>query len=488
MSRMRAVAGSRRWVRPAVIVVGALVVFLFHFRPWEGGLLEEWAIADDWQRDGGWGVFAGYLQWTLSRPLHLFPTLIGLAVGGGAPSAIFGVIAVVAVGQYLAVIWAVRPLSRSFWVSTSVAFAIALHPLWPGGFLQRFLPAQVAMLALLLALGFAVRYLRSGRARWAIALGLTLLAGLGFYPGPAVVAPIAAAAVALTVQASLRRRIVVVATATAASAVMTLYSLAVVRLVSSDGAGSYELNNIEQAAVTSIGDLIRYIGFTIVGQGLLLIAGVLAVATLGALLALTGAIPDRIGWLIAACAVVSPMTAVVFFGSAAWLQDIDRLGYTTSMMLAVSLLLWPIAGGDRRPPLEHVLASVLVAVSLLGAWTGVRHWQQYVGIQHELFAALTPVVEATDGDEAVVVVDRSGNLGQLYTFPLQYLDPAARVATGDPTHVWLCFDEASSQPLPAGGTVCAPSDLEKLQLVTTAPIGSGEVDLYTGQWSPPDGQ
>lgn len=475
-------------MRPAVVVLGALIVFAFHFRPWEGGLLEEWAIADDWQRDGGWGVFAGYLQWTLSRPLHLFPTLIGLALGGGAPAAIFGVISVVAVGQFLAVIWALRPLSRSFWVSTAVALAVALHPLWPGGFLQRFLPAQVAVLALLLAVGFAVRYLLSGRTRWAIALGATLLAGLGFYPGPAVVAPIAALAVALTVSASLRRRIVVVATAVAASALMTLYSLAIVRIVSPTGAGSYELNNIEQAGVTSVGDLVRYIGFTLVGQGLLVIFGVLAVVGLGALLALTHATSDRVGWLIAGCAIVSPMTAVVFFGSAAWLQDIDRLGYTTSMMLSVALMLWPIARGGRRPILEHVVAGVLVVASLVGAWSGVRHWQQYVTIQHELFAALAPVMEDVEGDDAVVVVDRSGTLGQLYTFPIQYLDPAARVATGDATHVWLCFEEASSQPLPAGGTACDPSDLEKLRLVTTAPIGSGEVDLYTGQWSPPDGQ
>lgn len=486
MTEVRFTAGLRRWLVPMVVTVGAIVVFAFHFRPWEGGLLEEWAIADDWQRDGGWGVFAGYFQWTLSRPLHLFPTLIGLAVGGGAPSAIFGVIAVVAVGQYATVIWALRPLSRSVWVTIAIAFTIAMHPLWPGGFLQRFLPAQVAVLALFLALGFAVRYLVSGHTRWAVALGVTLLAGLGFYPGPAVVAPIAAAAVALTVQATLRRRVVVVATATAASAVMTIYSLVIVRLVSPDGGGSYELNNIEQAAVASIGDLVRYIGFTIVGQGLILVAGVLLVVILGAVLALTGAIPDRIGWLIAGCALVSPLTAVVFFGSAAWLQDIDRLGYTTSMMLSVALLLWPIAGGRQRLTLEHALAGALVALALVGAWAGVRHWQPYVQIQHELFAALAPVVETTGGDDAVVVVDRSGTLGQLYTFPLQYLDPAARVASGDPTHVWLCFDEA--QPLPAGGEVCASSDLKKLRLVTTVPIGSGEVDLYTGPWSPPDGQ
>lgn len=472
----------RRWLPPLILVIGSLVVFAAHFRPWEGGLLEEWALARDWQLNGGWNVLFAYVEWTISRPLHLLPTMLGLALAGGSPTGIFAIMGLVAVLQFLGVMWALRPVSRSFWVNAAVGLFLALHPLWPAGFLQRFLPAQTAALALVIALGFAIRWLRQGRARWLIGTGVTLIIGFAVYPGPAAVAPLATLVAALVIPSSWRRRIVVVVVATASTGLTMLYSIVIVRLVIPAGTNSYELANIEAAAVTSVRELITYVAGTFINSGALLVLGILAVMVLGAVLSLTRVIPNSAGWLMAGVAIASPICAVVFFGSIAWLQDIDRIGYTTSLALAVALMIWPVTAGGRPIKLEAVIASGLVLVSVAGALIGISRWQPYIQTQHQLLAALaSPVKEAT-GDESVVVVDHSGTFGYLYTFPLQYLQGASIVSIEDPTKVWLCFPESSQYPLPSGGITCDPSsqglDLKPAGSLT---LSGGDVDFYIGE-------
>jgi hypothetical protein len=463
-------------------VIGALLAFAAHFRPWEGGLLEEWALARDWQQNGGWQVLNAYVEWTISRPLHLLPTMLGLAIAGGSPAGIFAIMGLVAAAQFLAVMWALRPISRSFWVNAVVALFIALHPLWPGGFLQRFLPAQAAALAIMIAIGLAVRWLQQRRVRWLLWTCVALILGFAFYQGPAVVAPLMALTVALAVPANWRRRIAIVVAATASTAFMTLYSIVIVRLVIPAGTNSYELANMDVAAVKSARDLVRYIAGTFINNGSLLVLGILAMVALGAVLSLTHVIPNWAGWLMAGVAIMSPVCAVVFFGSTAWLQDIDRIGYTTSLALAVALMVWPMTGLGRQTRFETVLMSGIALVAVVGCLFGIVHWQPYVQVQHRLLGALSTVVEKAKGDEAVVVVDHSGTFGYLYTFPLQYLQGASIVANEDPTKVWLCFPESSPYPLPSGGVTCDPTSTGlHLRPSGSMALGGGSVDFYIGK-------
>lgn len=458
------------------------MVFAVHFRPWEGGLLEEWALARDWQLNGGWRVLYAYVEWTISRPLHLIPTMLGLAISGGSPAGIFLIMGVVAVAQFLGVLWALRTISRSFWVSAAVALFVALHPLWPAGLLQRFLPAQTAALALIIALGLVIRWLQTGRVRWLIGTVVTLILGFAVYPGPAVVAPLLALAVALAVRSTWKRRIVIVAAATAATGLMTLYSIVIVRLVTPAGHNSYELSNIESSAVKGLHDLFRYIVGTFVNYGIPLLLGILAVIVLAAVLSLTGAIPNHAGWLMAGVAILSPACAVVFFGSTAWLQDIDRIGYTTSLGLAVALVIWPLTATGDPKRLEVAFLSGMAVLAILGCLIGIRHWQPFVQTQHRLLTALQPVVTEATGDESVVVVDRSGTFGNLYSFPLQYLQGAAVVADHDLSKVWLCFPEAGSFPVPSGGVTCDPTESGlNLRPAGTLAIDGGQVDFYIGK-------
>lgn len=471
----------RAWLRPAAVVTGALLAFAAHFRPWEGGLLEEWALARDWQFSGGWRVMYAYIEWTIGRPLHLIPTMLGLAIAGGSPAGIFLIMGVVAAAQFLAIIWALRPISRSFWVSAAVGLFIALHPLWPAGLLQRFLPAQTAALALFVAVGFVIRWLQQGRARWLIGTCVTLIVGFAVYPGPAVVAPLMALAVALAVRASWKRRIAVVVAATGSTALAMFYSIVIVRLVTPAGTNSYELSNIESSAVKGAHDLLRYIVGTFVNYGVPLILGILAVVVLAAVLSLRGAIPNNAGWLMAGVAIVSPACAVVFFGSTAWLQDIDRIGYTTSLALAVALVIWPITAQGAPRKLDATFASAMTVLAVTGCLIGIAHWQPFVQAQHRLLSALAPVLTEAKGDQSVVVVDRSGTLGYLYTFPLQYLQGAAVVADHDRSKVWLCFPVAGQYPVPSGGITCDPTATGlDLRPAGSLALAEGDVDFYIG--------
>lgn len=469
---------ARGWMIPAALVVATLVVFAAHFRPWEVGFLEEWPLAADWN-GGGWAFAPSYFEWTLSRPLHLLPSLLGLAITGGAPGGIFLILGLAAAAQVPVVVWALRPIARSFWVSLAVAGFLGLHPLWPGGFLQRFLPAQMAVLALAISLGLLIRWLQSGRLRWILWGCAVLLIGFLIYPGPAVVAPLMALAVALVVDATWKRRIWAVVAVTATSAFMTLYSLVISRLISPTGT-SYEMGNIEVAGVRSARELVTYVQSTLFAQGELVLIAIVCVAILGAVLALTGAVPHPAGWMITGVALVSPVTTIVYFGHTGWLSDINRLGYVISLGLFVALVVWPLTGTGRRVRLEAVLAGLLILVSLIGGARGIRHWQPFIETQHRLLNALAPAVAEAERDDVVVVIDRSGTLGFESSFPLQYLASASRVWNDDDTLVWLCFEEPS--PVPGGGRLCDPEDTgTDLSLVTTLPQGTGSIDIYIGR-------
>ena len=466
------------------LVAGSIIAFVAHFRPWEVAFLEEWPIAEYWM-DRGPIVFAShYFGWSLGRPLHLVPTGLGLAVTGGAPGGIFLILGVVAAAQFVLTVWALKPVSRSLWLGAAVALVIALHPIWPGGYLQRFLPAQTAAVLVIVAVGFLIRWLQQGRRRWLLAAGAALLVGLSVYPGSAVAGPVLFAVVALVVRAPARRRVAGIVLASATSALMTVYSLLITRLIAPRG-GTYETGNFTEATTAGPRQALVLIGGTLVDRGLMILLGIAALAALGAMLALTGAISHGAGWLMTGAAIVSPLCAVVFFGNVSWLQDPDRLGYATSLGLMAALLIPPIASLGRRQRLEVALAIVLAVVGLLGAARGIHQWQPYVQLQHRLLAELKPVVLQADGDQIVVVVDHSGTYGSEYTLPQHYINSASHVMNEDKTEVWLC-SLASDPPLD-GAAVCNPKDTGVgLQLISSFGVPQGTVDLYVGQREPRD--
>lgn len=468
----------RRLVRPAVLVAGALIAFLTHFRPWEVAFLEEWPLAGLWMDRGGFAFIANFAEWSISRPLHLLPTVLGLAVAGGAPLGIWIVLGAVAAAQFLVVVWALRPLSRSFWVSTAVALFVALHPLWPGGYLQRFLPAQTAALAMFLAAGFVIRYLTQGRVRWVVWAGVAVIAGVCVYPGIAAAAPMIALVLALSVKASWRRRAIAVVGVTLGSGLVILYSLVIARLFVPSGS-SYEASNFSPATIGGPREFLTTMGSVFLDRGLFVLAGILGIAILGAVLALSGAIPHWAGWLLSGAALVSPLCAIVFYANAGWLHDIERVSYATSLGLGAALFVWAVTSTGRRVKLELIVAVALVLVSLVGAVRGINRWQPYIALQHQILAELAPAVHKADGDEVVLVVDHSGVFGSEYTLPQPYLSAASRIMNDDSTVVWLCYLE--QDPPLAGAQVCDDEQIgDQMTEFSSFDLPSGRVDIYVG--------
>ncbi|MGJ0387701.1 hypothetical protein [Microbacterium sp. CGR1] len=469
---------ARRWVHPAILIVGALIVFAAHFRPWEVAFLEEWPLADLWMDQGGFAFAANFFEWSISRPLHLVPTALGLALTGGAPLGIWIVLGAVAAGQFLVVMWALRPVSRSSWINGAIALFIALHPLWPGGFLQRFLPAQTAALALFVAAGLVIRYVMQGRIRWIIWAGASVVIGLCVYPGIAVAAPMMALVIAVTLRASWRRRVITVVGITIASGLVILYSLVIAKLFVPSGA-SYEASNFSPATVGGPREFLTTVGSVLLDRGLFVLAGIFAIVLLGAILALSGAVPHWAGWLISGSALVSPLCALVFYANAGWLQDIERVAYATSLGLAAALFVWAMARTGKRVRLEVVIAVGLVLVSLLGAARGINRWQPYIALQHQIFAELAPAVHEAEGDEVVLVIDHSGVYGSEYTLPQPYLSAGSQVMNNDPTVVWLCYLE--EDPPLAGAQVCDDEQIgDDMRHVNSFDLPSGTVDIYVG--------
>src|SRR5476649_2047251 len=62
---------SRMRMPDLVLAAGAvLAVFFVHFRPWQGGLLEEWGLAQAWNSEG-FGGYAASMPVTVGRPFAL---------------------------------------------------------------------------------------------------------------------------------------------------------------------------------------------------------------------------------------------------------------------------------------------------------------------------------------------------------------------------------------------------------------------------------
>ena len=202
--------GARSRILSWVLATGAvLAVFFVHFRPWQGGLLEDWGLVQAWDTEG-FGGFVTRLPLTLGRPLHLLPDYVGMALSNGGFVGYYAVLGAVAVAQLVAALWAVAPLTNSRSLRWAVALALALHPWWAAGDILRFMSAQVSVLGVVLWLGASIRFLANGRVSWAVLLVVAPMAGLLSYQAPAAAIVLAAVVVAPMSRAGWRRQIALV--------------------------------------------------------------------------------------------------------------------------------------------------------------------------------------------------------------------------------------------------------------------------------------
>jgi hypothetical protein len=450
-----------------------------HFRPWQGGLLEEWGLALAWRQEGFGGYFAR-LPLLMGRPVHLLPYYVGDVLSNGGFVGPYAVLAAVAVGQFLLTLWALRPLT-SMWVPRWVlGMALALHPVWAAGDLLRYLPAQTAVLGVVVWLGAVTRYLRGGSRKWLLLAGAALAVGLLAYQAPA--AAVLAGAVALAVATAEVRRGAVAIAVTGASVVgVFLWSMVVAPLLSSS---SYESDMASGAGLGPV-RLVRAVIRTLVlyAPGVLLTMGVAAVfvIALGLNRQLTR---TQVGLLLAVVA-AAPLAALVYAANAADLNDPERVA------LPASLVPWLVlAAIVHRLSEPRVLAvGLLVAALACGSVSSVVAYSRWSGLaaaQQELIRAAGAARDAVPAGATLVAADTSGRYGDVYLLLPPHLDIALDVEYGIGPKAVLCTASGVARDHPVAarfpldttpdcGTYLGRPDVVGVGSVQT---GLGRVEFY----------
>lgn len=435
-----------------------LLVTAQHFRPWNGGLLEEWGLERAWM-DAGWHAFRGSFLSTLGRPLSAPIHYLGLAVSDGGVWGNYLLLAFAAIVQALLAFAIARSLRASAGWAVLFALVVGSHPLWPAGDLVRFLPAQGSVLGFLGAVLLLLRYLNDGRARHLLGSSLAAVAGLLAYPGLGAVLVVVAAAAAVAVPAPLVRRIL--ACGVAAAAVLTAFGYSV-SIAPRIYAGSYEAELIGSAdmrpapvAILSsiLGTLWRDAPLVLVSGALL---AIIAVAGLAG-----GRLRPTVAVAVLGLVIISPVTAFVYSTTSLHLNDPERVAFpvSTTLALAGAFLL-----ADAGTATAGRVAIALIAVAaIVAVVAGAAPWVRFGQIQREVIGAIGPAVAAAHGTDVVVVQDHSGQLGDIYTFFPPTLSTASYVRHHDTSEVVLCTVDGVPRHQPIA---------ERYPLVTTPPCSA----------------
>lgn len=478
-ARLRARAAAPRLL-PA-LGIGALVavVFLVHFRPWQGGLLEEWGLALAWDEEGLGGL-AARTDDVLGRPLHLVPHFLGMALSGGGFVGMYGVLGAVAVAQLLTSVRAVRPVLPHPALRWALGTALALHPWWAGGDVLRFLSAQVAVLGVVLWLGAAVRVLLGRSLWWTVLLVAGPAAGLLTYQAPAAALLLGAVLVPACVVATNRRRLLTaVLTAAVTGAVLVWSAVIAPRLSPDSYEGALIGGSLDLAAS------VRSIGRTLVLHAP---AATAALAGLGLLVVGLGfaqRLSARQAWLLLAATAVAPLSALSYAMQALHLHDPERVAHPTGLA-AWLVLVCTLVAARLSTTWVRAVAAALVVVSLAGAVVGYSTWTRFASAQQSLLDVVEPLRAEARAGTRLVVVDRSGAYGDVYTFLPPHLDVALAEEAGPGPSVTLCTpdDTPREQPLaarfpiattPGCADVLTP-DAEALLAATTT---LGPVEVYS---------
>jgi hypothetical protein len=439
--RLRRQSGTPSRIRMPDLVLAAfavLVVFFVHFRPWQGGLLEDWGLALAWNTEGI-GGFAARLPVTLARPFHLLPHYVGMALSNGGFVGPYLVLGAVSVAQLALALWAIRPLTTVRLLSWATALAIALHPWWVAGDILRFMPAQVSVLGVIIWLGASIRFLASGRVFWAVLLVVAPIVALLTYQAPAVTIVLGSVVLALMSAAGRRRQIALVILTTGASVAVMTWSVVIAPRISSTVYESL-LASERIDLGTSLRTILRTLALHPPSAAFAaLIVGVIVIA-----LGFSQRLPWGRVWLLLSAVCATPLSALAFASRVYWLNDPERVALPVGLMLWVVLCCLLPALSTHR--LVRVVASaVLLSGTTIGALVGYGTWTSYAASQQVLINAVQSVRKNVPHNAQLVVADQNGRFGDLYLLPTPLLNVALDVKYGAGADATLCT--------PAGVTI-----------------------------------
>lgn len=470
---------GRRVGGPILAGIAALGVFFVHFRPWQGGLLEDWGLALAWDNEG-MGGFAARIPATLGRPFELVPHYVGMALSDGGFVGPYAVLGVIALAQLAAALWAVGPLTPSRPLQWAAALAIAVHPWWAPGDILRFMPAQVAVLGVVLWSGAAVRFMASGRRVLVPILVLAPMLGLLAYQAPAAALVLGACLIALMSAATWRRRAALLLLAFGTALAVLLWSVVVAPRLSPS---TYESQLIASSIdpVASIRSIARTIALH--SPWIACTAAIIALAVIG--LGFSQRLSASHAWLLLAGIASAPLAALTYASQTLHLNDPERVA------LPVGIVLWlvlcctlPALSGDRT---WRLLSTALILVgTTTGALVGYGTWTGYASSQEALIDAVQTVREGLPVDHELVVADESGRFGDVYLLLPPHLNFALDVEYGPGADATLCTPAGVQRRQPRAALFpisTTPDCSTLLDGVAATPLGSratpyGALDMY----------
>jgi hypothetical protein len=430
-------AGARRVplrLLGAVIVAALVsaVTFFSVFRPWQGGLLEEWSITRDWAQVGI-ALVGSTLPAVMGRPLVLMPQFLGLALSDGGLVGQYLVLGVVALGQLWGTYWALGRLTPSRPLRLALGLLIALHPWWPAGQLLRFLPAQVAVLSTVVWLGAAIRYLTDGRARWLAVMVVVPLLGLLHYQASALALILGAVCLAVVLARSPRAGGVIVITTAVPIVLSFVWAVVAAPLLVPVTYESLLASGGPPNIGASVRMIVRTVGLRGLGVGLLGAATGAVVIALGFAQRLA---PWR-AWTLLAVVVASPLAAMAYAMSPIHLYDPERVA------LPIGLTCWLVlASVSHLVAVDTVLRRLLVVcaigAALVGAGSAYIQWSNFAVAQQSLLHAAADVRDEVPAGHTLIVADTSGRYGDIYLLFPPYLDVALTVQDGPGAPTVLC--------------------------------------------------
>lgn len=472
---LRRLTVRARLTRPAwwAALASALAVLFAHFRPWQGGLLEEWGIVQAWQAHG----FAAYLEpaslaYTLGRPLHLLPAYLALEVSGGSFVGLYGALAAAGVAQLLLTYWGLAPTGASAWLRWALGLAVAMHPWWSAGYALRYLPAQIAITLCVLWLGATLRWLHRGQRRWLAAGFGALLAAFLIYQAPAFGVLLGMAALVVLSGTPARRLMAACGATLGAVAVSGVWAVFVAPRL----AVTYERTIVDGGDITPLAAARAVLRTTV-----LLAPGVLAFGVLTAIVVIAlgfrQALSATRAWLLLAMVGAAPAAALIFYPGGFHLNSPEHISLTVGLALWLLLCTLSTAVSGARP-LRLGLVVLLTASALAAGVYGYAHWGAYASAQQSLLDDASRMRTEVAPDEVLVASDRSGYFGSLYLFLPPHLDVAMQVQAGPGPETVLCTDVETIRQPGVATPGCDAYLTDEAELLGTGQTDYGVVDFY----------
>jgi hypothetical protein len=470
-------------------VLAAAVVFFAHCRLWEVGLLEEWGFVDAWNRHG-WAVLSSV---ELGRPLQNLVVDLGVSTGLGV-AGVQIVLGLTTVGQFLVVLrFGGGSDTRRRWLALLVAFLVAMHPLWPAGFILRFLAAQFAILATLGALSLLLRYLRGGRAWVLIPSAVLTITALMTYQAPAVVLPLIALALGVMMPSVAMRRRVLAPVVTAAAVIASaLWSTVVAAKLAPTGA-TYESTLLGNGGsvpglqrITAILHTIAHIPLTLATRATATVVVMIVLIILLIVLRRPVGMPPRATWTLVVLTLLAPATSIPYAANAIQIGDPERVAGPAALTLGLVLVLWTVLSPPEAVPIQTGVVGGFVVGTVVATAISLTYYGRFAAIQRSMLDLIRPAVVEATGPQRVLIEDGSGVLGDVYTGYEADLSASSHVFNADPTNVVMCTIDGTvrHQPVAAVYPIPTTKDCSALpvpqgaRLVTRGEIAGGPVKVY----------